>query len=182
MEPELKKMNRIQEHVIEDFQYEEEQQTRIIKKNIDKQMSRMNERLQNRKSKSLLSKKKKREKSFDILMKERLKRRQSDKISQENKDNMLEEILNDNDKNIENEGIDIYEEENKYMYSKRRINNNNKQKNQILPVKKNKKKIVTNSKSFANSLNKNFSSVTEFEHNKIIKNVNTSSKIPSLET
>jgi hypothetical protein len=69
MEPELKKTEVQRKSAIENYQVKKNMKQDIFQKNINEQLQRMNERLKNRRSKSMLGKKKKgqRDKSFNIL-------------------------------------------------------------------------------------------------------------------
>ena len=76
MEPELRKTEGEGQSAIETYQQKKQIKQNIFQNNINAQMQRMNERLKNRRSKSLLGKNKvNRDKSFDVLMEERHRRR-----------------------------------------------------------------------------------------------------------
>ena len=70
MEPELRKTETQQKSVVNNYQIKKDLKQNIFQKNINKQMLRMNERLKNRRSKSLIGKSKnvKIDKSFNLRM------------------------------------------------------------------------------------------------------------------
>lgn len=76
MEPALKQTEEKKTSLIRNFEENREKKNSMIKSNIDRQMLRMQERLKNRRSKSLIKKEKSgnRKKSFDFLMWKRKKR------------------------------------------------------------------------------------------------------------
>jgi hypothetical protein len=146
MEPEIKKLSKAQNDAIESFQIEEEQQNKIIRGNINKQILSINERLQNRKSKSLLGKKKRNDKSFDIMMRERMNRRDSDTV--QNNNCFLKEVLDNESSNHQTNALSkkIIEPHLENGCKNKDNGRSNRNKKQILPVKKNKKKFNLNSK------------------------------------
>lgn len=182
MEPEIKKLSKAQNDVIDSFQIEEEQQNKIIRGNINKQILSINERLQNRKSKSLLGKKKRNDKSFDIMMRERMMRRDSDQV--QNNNCFLKEVLDDHSNDIAHNAMTggIRKKMNdSHLENNVHGRNNGRNHKQMLPVKKNKKKFNMNSKknSIYDSKNSHLTSLENVNKKNMDKDNDQNSKIVS---
>lgn len=72
MEPELKKTEVQRKSAIENYQNKKDLKQNLFQKNIDQQMQRMNERLKNRRSKSMLAKSRKAEREKSLLQMSKL--------------------------------------------------------------------------------------------------------------
>ena len=96
MEPELKKTEVERKSAVESYQIKKDMKEDLFQKNIDQQLLRMNERLKNRRSKSMLAKSKKAEREKSLLQLKQIGNRNRNlktfKVDLENSINICNQI------------------------------------------------------------------------------------------